>query len=350
MIKKIRRKNKKTDENLPTRITNDTVAEHREKVLAGGRKLRYPRQYTKHALVRNTIIVSLAVLVALSLLVWMQLYVRKDTSDLAYRITRVLPLPVAKIDGAYARYGDYLLYHRSTVAVLEKQNTEGATASDRMQFQQGQALDRVLEDAYAQKIAKERGITVTDEQADQLIEEKRKEAGMTESAYAVAVSDQLNWTMSELHQAMKYTLLRREVAYSVDDTATQTVEKVEKLLKSGKSLDEVAESLGKSVELQQNIVVPENNADGGLSQAAQKLKVGETSGVTKTMSGDGYYFIKRVAGTDDTIGYSYIKVPLTKFKEEFNKVKNDKNKTKLFIEIQRTTSVDDTSSAAEEKK
>ena len=57
-IKKILPRKKKEAEKLPTRITNDTVAEHREKVLAGGRKLKYPLQYTRRKLVRNTILIS----------------------------------------------------------------------------------------------------------------------------------------------------------------------------------------------------------------------------------------------------------------------------------------------------
>ena len=132
-IKKVLPGKKKETNNLPTRITNDTVAEHREKVLAGGRKLKYPLQYTKRKLVRNTILISLGALVAFVVLVWVQLYVWRDTSEWAYRVTRVVPVPVAQIDGEYVRYSDYLLYYRSTVAVLENQGRSGDDLSkDRM--------------------------------------------------------------------------------------------------------------------------------------------------------------------------------------------------------------------------
>ena len=42
MLKKTTKGKKKDKRSLPSRITNDTVAEHREKVLAGGRKHKYP--------------------------------------------------------------------------------------------------------------------------------------------------------------------------------------------------------------------------------------------------------------------------------------------------------------------
>ena len=43
----IKRKNKKQAK-VPPRITNETVAEHREQIIAGGRKFKYPIQYARH--------------------------------------------------------------------------------------------------------------------------------------------------------------------------------------------------------------------------------------------------------------------------------------------------------------
>ena len=52
-INKVRRK--KVD--VPIRITNDTIDVHREHVLSGGRKFKYPMQYAKHKLVYNALII-----------------------------------------------------------------------------------------------------------------------------------------------------------------------------------------------------------------------------------------------------------------------------------------------------
>ena len=331
MIKRVLRK--RSAKQLPTRITNDTVAEHRERILAGGRKLKYPIQYTRHALVRNAILISLGALAALVLLVWLQLYVWKDTSDLAYRITRVVPLPVASIDGQAVRYSNYLLYHRTTINVLEGQGGAENTATDRMKFQQQQALERALEDAYARKLAEERNISITDQQVDQLIEQRRTESGLTESAYTAVVNDHLRWTMDELRQAMRNTLLRQEVAFSVDDKASKIAQQVGDLSTEGGNLTEIAEKLGAEVEYQQDIVVPKDNSDGGLSAAAAKLDVDQVSGAVKTLAGDGYYFITRHSSDDESVRYSYIRVPLTVFKENFAKLK-DSDATKLYIDIE----------------
>ncbi len=326
-------KKKKKEEQLPARITNDTVAQHREKVLSGGRKLKYPLQYTKRALVRNAIIVSLAGVMVLSILVWLQLYVWKDAGNWAYQVTRVIPLPVAKIDGEYVRYSDYLLYHRSTVAVLEGQGRAGdSLSSDRLQFQQQQAMDRALEDAYAKKIARKNNIPLaSDKKVKEHIEQNRKESGLTEGAYATALSDQLRWTMDELRTAMRYTILRQDAAFSVDSTARGASKEVAQLLSKGKVLSEIAESLGDKVDYQADIVVPKGNSDG-LAVVAAGLEIGSISPSTKTLAGDGYYFIARHASEPDAVSYSYIKVPLTVFKKDFEALKKS-GATEVFIKL-----------------
>ncbi len=47
-----RRQNQATSK--PEHITNETVSEYRERILAGGRKFKYPVQYARHRLVIKT--------------------------------------------------------------------------------------------------------------------------------------------------------------------------------------------------------------------------------------------------------------------------------------------------------
>jgi hypothetical protein len=82
-------------EPLPNRITTETVAQHREQILAGGRKFKYPIQYAKHKLVINAILISIAALAALVFVGWWQLYPSQNTSEFMYRVTKFIPLPVA---------------------------------------------------------------------------------------------------------------------------------------------------------------------------------------------------------------------------------------------------------------
>mgnify|MGYP000912109184 FL=1 len=326
----LNRKDKKQPKKLPTRITNDTVAQHREKVLAAGRKHKYPIQYTKRRLVWITMFVSVAILAIFVGLGWAQLYLWKDTSDIAYRITKILPLPVANIDGENANYSDYLLYHRSSLAVLQTQGQ--SDQKDKVKFYQNQSINKALEVAYAKRLARENNITVDDNKVQDLIKKQQESSKLSQSAYESVVKDNLHWSMDELKIAMKYTLLKQEVSFKIDKTADDLVSTIQNKVKSGKSLKDIADEMGNKVQPVFNLSVSTDNSDGGLTKSATLLAKGKISEPLKTLAGDGYYFVTLNSLEDNTVNYSYVKVPLTEFNNRFNYLKNN-NKVKYFISI-----------------
>ena len=326
----LNRKDKKQPKKLPTRITNDTVAQHREKVLAAGRKHKYPIQYTKRRLVWITMFVSVAILAIFVGLGWAQLYLWKDTSDIAYRITKILPLPVANIDGENANYSDYLLYHRSSLAVLQTQGQ--SDQKDKVKFYQNQSINKALEVAYAKRLARENNITVDDNKVQDLIKKQQESSKLSQSAYESVVKDNLHWSMDELKIAMKYTLLKQEVSFKIDKTADDLVSTIQHKVKSGKSLKDIADEMGNKVQPVFNLSVSTDNSDGGLTKSATLLAKGKISEPLKTLAGDGYYFVTLNSFEDNTVNYSYVKVPLTEFNNRFNYLKNN-NKVKYFISI-----------------
>lgn len=326
----LNRKDKKQPKKLPTRITNDTVAQHREKVLAAGRKHKYPIQYTKRRLVWITMFVSVAILAIFVGLGWAQLYLWKDTSDIAYRITKILPLPVANIDGENANYSDYLLYHRSSLAVLQTQ--EQSDQKDKVKFYQNQSINKALEVAYAKRLARENNITVDDNKVQDLIKKQQESSKLSQSAYESVVKDNLHWSMDELKIAMKYTLLKQEVSFKIDKTADDLVSTIQNKVKSGKSLKDIADEMGNKVQPVFNLSVSTDNSDGGLTKSATLLAKGKISEPVKTLAGDGYYFVTLNGLEDNMVNYSYVKVPLTEFNNRFNYLKNN-NKVKYFISI-----------------
>ena len=326
----LNRKDKKQPKKLPTRITNDTVAQHREKVLAAGRKHKYPIQYTKRRLVWITMFVSVAILAIFVGLGWAQLYLWKDTSDIAYRITKILPLPVANIDGENANYSDYLLYHRSSLAVLQTQGQ--SDQKDKVKFYQNQSINKALEVAYAKRLARENNITVDDNKVQDLIKKQQESSKLSQSAYESVVKDNLHWSMDELKVAMKYTLLKQEVSFRIDKAADDLVSTIQNKVKSGKSLKDIADEMGNKVQPVFNLSVSTDNSDGGLTKSTTLLAKGKISEPLKTLAGDGYYFVTLNSLEDNTVNYSYVKVPLTEFNNRFNYLKNN-NKVKYFISI-----------------
>ena len=83
-MKKLQLKRRKKEVALPPRITNETVAEHRERILAEGRRFKYPLQYSKHKLVINTILISVIAFVTALIIGWHQLYIAQNTSNFFY--------------------------------------------------------------------------------------------------------------------------------------------------------------------------------------------------------------------------------------------------------------------------
>jgi hypothetical protein len=169
-------KKKQPKQELPTRITNETVAEHRETILAGGRRFKYPLQYAKHRLVINAVIIAAATVALMSGLVWWQLYLAQNTGDLMYRVTKAVPLPVGSVDGESVAYSDYLLNYRPAEHYLNKFDEIKSDSEDgqlQLQHKKREALDLAISDAYARKLARELGLKVTDEELMKEIDASR---------------------------------------------------------------------------------------------------------------------------------------------------------------------------------
>ena len=82
----------------------ERVEERREEVLAKGRKFKYPLQWTKHRVVVNTILISFVILAILVVGGWLALYRLGMTDGLLYRITKIVPMPVAQVDTEAVRF------------------------------------------------------------------------------------------------------------------------------------------------------------------------------------------------------------------------------------------------------
>jgi hypothetical protein len=341
-MKKLLRSRKPKKEQQPTRITNETVAEHRERILAGGRRFKYPVQYARHRLVFNTIIISVVALILIVVLGWWQLYPAQNSSTFFYRITRVLPLPVAQVDGQSVPYSDYLVGYRSQAHYLEFKEGVNLKATDskgQVDYIKRKAMDDAIADAYATKLAREKNIRVTDKQINDAMTRQRqsRDGTASEETYDAIILDHFDWTPQEAREVTARKLLRQEVAYAIDDLATQNRDKVVGLLQTEKDFDKVAAAIGGSdgtkVTAGVTPFVPRNNQDGGLASTASSLQKGQTSEPFKSTSGDGYYIVKLLdVNNDSRISYAYIKIPLSAFEQQLTEIRKA-GKIKEYISI-----------------
>lgn len=321
------KKRRQQDDKRSTRITNETVAEHRERILAGGRRFKYPVQYARHRLVINTLVISFVALLAVTTFSWWQLYPQQSVSTFFYRIARVLPLPVAKVDGEHVRYSNYLVEYRSYVHYLEHSEGVNMAAEDsksQADYYKRMALDGVVADAYATKLAREQGISVSKEQVEDAIERQRQSSDGTTSkeAYEASTRDIFNLTPNEARGVMERKLLTQEVAYAIDKEAEKQRDAVVAALADDEDFETVAAKFGDSVTAGMTPLVPRTNKDGGLAATAATLKKGETSQPLRSTTGDGYYIVRllEVEG-DSLLSYAYIKIELTEFAKRLDTVK-----------------------------
>lgn len=345
LLSKVRRK--KQPEEPQGRITTDTLAEHRERVLAGGRKFKYPVQYQRHRLVINTIIIAVAALIILVGVGWYLLYPAQNSSEFMYRVTKVIPVPVASVDGQPVAYSDYLMKLRSATHYLtEKEQVDISTADGKRQldYVKSQSMDDAIADAYAAKLAHQMNIEVSDADLETFLKQQRQSSDgseVSEATYNSVIKDYYGWSPDEYRDAMKSKLLRQKVAFAVDDTAKKTTEAIESQVTSGQTdLQKIADSLNAqtkgAVTYSPASWVPKNNRDGGLAAAASKLQKGQISTAIKTSSGDGYYYVQLVDSNDSQVAYAFIHVPLTAFKAKLDAIQKD-GKLAKYIKVDDVT-------------
>lgn len=348
-MKKLLNKFRKKNSEINSRITNETVAEHRERILAGGRRFKYPIQYARHRLVINTIIISVAALIVLGIVGWWQLYPAQNTSTFVYNVTRVLPLPIASVDGQPVMYGDYLMRYRSAIHNLEQQGQINVNSDDgkrQSNYHKEKAMEAAIADAYAVKIAKQLGLTVTDTELDTYLKGQRQSSDgeISQRTYDASILDILGWSPDEYRHVLRDELLRQKVAFAIDDIAAKMSDLIAKKINEPSSnFQEIVASVNALGGVQTTYgapgLVPKANQDGGLAAAAGKLNVGQVSStikVTTTASGDAYYFVRLLTSNDSQVSYEFIQIPLGEFAKRLESL-HTSNKINEYITIPKSS-------------
>ncbi len=317
----------------------EKVEERREEVLATGRKFKYPLQWTKHRIVVNTVLIGTVVLAVLVAGVWLALYRLNMTDDLLFRLTKIFPAPVAYVDSDNVRFSDYLMLYRSSMTSLERQSTtqfeEGSIEEVRNEYKRA-ALTNAELYGFATKIAKEKGITVSNDEIQAELQRHVKIGGIdrSEENFLKIVSENFGLNRDEYERMIYLSLIKSKVAASIDTKANQLAEQVESIL-SSHDHDYMAavEELGNNIIYEETGgLVGSTNIDGGRATEAMKLESGQSSKRFVSMNGDGYYFVKLIKKTETEAQFVSIKIPFTELDVQFAKLQEE-GKINELIEI-----------------
>ena len=323
-------------------VAQKNLEQSREEVLAKGKKFKYPFQYSKHRLVINTILISVAAVVLLVLGGWIELYKAQNTGSVMYRFTKVLNLPVAEIDGVKVRYSDYLMIYRSSINSIEYQQGELDDSDDSNALRQHykrEAMKSAEEYSYALAKLNENGIAVESSEVDDLVLYHMQINGQqrSEEAFEGIVEDNFGLSMTEYRRLLTLSLAKKKYSENYDELAKKTLEKAEKLLKENSGdMKATAESLAstKIVSYEKTDgYVDSANLDGGRAIVAKTLgSDGEISKSFVSKKGDSYYIVKLLGKKDNKVSYESIQIRFTEFNNKIKEIREN-NGVKEYINL-----------------
>lgn len=346
-------KSKKAPTSL--RITNDNISEHREDILAKGRKLKYPMQYSKKRLIVISIVVVVAAVTTFGLWLNNALYKQQQTGDFFFSVTKILPLNVASVDGQPVRYQDYLRRLRADVHYYlnhEHRSFNSDEGEVELNYHKRKDLDVAEKAAYVEYLAEQNDISVSMDEVDAEIAAMREANGETEEGLISTLESYYGWSMSDYRLTTHDQMLEQAVSYAIDNEAKETADEVLERLQAGADFSVVAGNGTSGDTTQQtgsvsSVQTLPNVQNGGtitaktidqdptgVVQAVSKLSVGELTEVGKMRSNNtNYYYIARLDAKDgEDIQYSLILIKLTKLDDDFAKLRAD-GKIEEYISV-----------------
>jgi hypothetical protein len=230
------------------RITNETVAEHREAVLSQARKYIYPLQHSKHKIVLISTSLFLASIVIFFAYSVLALYKFHSNSTFMYRVTQVVPFPVARTGSRFIAYENYLFELRHYIHYYESQQKVDFTSESGQQQLEDfkrRALDKVVNDAIIKQLAEQHKVSVSDREVDDTITLLRNQnrLGGSDQVFEDVLKDNWGWSVNDFKRTLKQQLLMQKVLAAVDTETSQRAKDAHDKLKAGTDFAELAKSV-----------------------------------------------------------------------------------------------------------
>jgi len=230
------------------RITNETVAEHREEVLASARKYIYPLQHSRHRIVIVSLSIFILGVVVFFSYTLLALYRFHANSTFIYRVTQVIPFPIAKAGPSFVAYENYLfelrryMHYYSTQQQLDFESKSG---QEQLADYQKRALESVINDAYVKQLAKEHGVSVSrNDINDQIALLKgQSRLGGSDQVFEDVLREFWNWSVDDFRRELQQQLLAQKVVSKLDTKTHAKAESALAKLRSGTDFAELAKQV-----------------------------------------------------------------------------------------------------------
>jgi parvulin-like peptidyl-prolyl isomerase len=276
------------------RITDETLEEHREQVLSSARKHIYPLQHSKQSIVRISLGLLAAVLVAFFVLVGLSLYKFQNTGGFTYDVTRIVPFPVAKAGHKWVSYESYLFELRRNMHYYQTQQQATFTGKDgkaQLQRLKQQAMAQVVQDAYVKQLAAEHGVGVSDKQVDEQLALVRNQnrLGNNNRVFKEVLSEFWGWNEADFKRELKQQLLKQAVVTKLDTKTTQRANSTLSQLKGGADFAKTATDVSDDFATKPTggtypnpITINDRELPPTITAALFKLQPNQISGIVNT--------------------------------------------------------------------
>lgn len=332
------RKEEKQDAAIP-KITSENVAEHREDILSGARKYIYPLQHSKHRIVLLSTTLFLTAIMIFSVLSVLLLYRFQTTSGFMYQVTRVIPFPIARTGSTFIAYENYLFELGHYIHYYENQQQlsfESEAGQAQLESYKQRAIDKVVNDAYIKAIAKERDISVSEQEVDEQIRIAREQnrLGSNDEVFEDVLKEFWNWSVSDFRRSLKSEILEQKVIRSLDpDTEKRATDALARI-SAGENFADVAKEVSDDLGTRDGggefgLV---NKSNRNVSQQTVdtlfKLGDGQTSGISIVPYGTGYALaiIKNLETKNNEIKGAHMIFRL----KDLNEILNDRKESQPY--------------------
>lgn len=323
-------------------ITNETISKHREDILGTARKFIYPLQHSKHRFVRLSVAIFSVVVLGFFVYCGVELYVMQSTDVFIYRVTEVIPFPVAKEGGRWISYYSYLFeLRRNMHYYITQQQANFSTKDGKNQLNslKKQAMQRVIQDAYVSDLANKNNISVNSSDIDKSINivKQQNKLGSSDQVLNNVLSEYWGWNQGDFRRELGLELLSQKVAAKLDVNAYSKATNAISELNSGKSFSDVASQFSDDKSTSSNggqypnsITVNDPTISPIIINQLFSMSVGSISGIVNT--GSTLEILNLLGKSGGSVQAAHIQInlqPISNFTDSLQSVK----KPSVFIGV-----------------
>lgn len=322
------------------RITNETIAAHREEVLSGARKYIYPLQHSKHRIVGISIALFVVAVIAFFSYTFLALYRFHTTSTFMYRVTQVIPFPVAKAGSSWVAYENYLFEVRRYMHYYQNQQQvdfNSESGKSQLKSFQKTALDNAINNAYIKQLAKEHGVTVDRADVNDQIALLRAQnrIGGNDQVFEDVLKEYWGWSRADFERELRQQLLAQKVVSKLDTQAHDKAKQYLAQVQGGADFAEVAKQHSDDPMAKQNggeypFIIEANNKvlHPRLLSTLQSMQPNEVSEVIEVPT--GLEIVKMLENNDGKIRAAHIVVQFKPIKEYVDTARKEQGSSRFI--------------------